>query len=113
QFPGELRCSMDWHFLSHLKDYREEYAVFGNHKRVMMQLPAPYFKNFPSPVIVQGGDGETSWEKQITVSHGEAFENELLAFYDAVITGQSPRTTVQDALRHSRFVQDVIDAMQV
>ncbi len=29
-YPGDLRCSLDWHFLSHLKNYREEYNFYGN-----------------------------------------------------------------------------------
>ena len=112
QFPNDVHCTLDWHFLSHLKDYHEEYAVFGNHDRVRFQLPAPYFKNFPSPVIVQGGDGELSWEKRVIVSHGEAFENELLAFYDNVIHNQTPISSVNDAVKHARFAQQLVDAIR-
>jgi len=60
-----------------LKDYREEYLFVGAYDRVAMQLPSPYFKSFPSPVVVQGGEGELAWEKRITVSYEEAFKNEL------------------------------------
>ncbi|MEP6987601.1 MAG: Gfo/Idh/MocA family oxidoreductase, partial [Chloroflexota bacterium] len=61
EYPNDLRVALDWQFLQDLKDYREEYAFYGNHDRVTMQLPSPYFLNFPSPVIVQGHDGETAW----------------------------------------------------
>jgi hypothetical protein len=110
EFPGDRRCTLDWHFLSHLKDYREEYAFYGNFRRVTMQLPSPYFLNFPSPVIVQGGEGELAWEKKVIVSYEEPFRNELLAFHANVSEGKRPATTVNDALKHSRFIQEVIDA---
>ncbi len=43
EYPYDVRCTIDWHFLSHLKDYREEYAFFGNYDRVILQFPSPYF----------------------------------------------------------------------
>lgn len=110
QYPNDMRCTLDWHFLSHLKDYKEEYAVFGNYERVYVNFPSPYFRNFPSPVTIQGGTGELAWEKRVIVSHGEAFENELLAFYDNVVNNQQPTITVHDALKHARFIQEMIDA---
>jgi predicted dehydrogenase len=109
EFPGDRRCILDWHFLSHLKDYREEYCFYGNSRRVIMQLPSPYFLNFPSPVIIQGGEGELSWEKKVIVSYDEAFRNEMLAFHANIREGRQPATTVFDALKHARFIQEVID----
>lgn len=110
EYPKDLRVSLDWHFLQDLKDYREEYAFFGNDQRVMMQLPSPYFLNFPSPVIVQGHEGETAWEKRIIVNYEEAFANELLAFYDNVQAGRKPvLCSIDDAVAHAEFIQKVID----
>lgn len=110
EYPNELRVTLDWHFLSHLKDYREEYAFFGNYDRVIMQLPSPYFKNFPSPVIVQGGDGELAWEKRVIVSYEEAFRVELTTFYENVRENKQPRTSVEDGVKHMEFIQQLIDA---
>jgi predicted dehydrogenase len=112
QYPGDVRCSLDWHYLSHLKDYHEEYAFYGNFERVKLQFPSPYFRNFPSPVIVQGGEGELAWEKRITVSYEEAFRNEMLAFHDNVVNGKTPVSSVQDGVKHARFIQQIIDVMQ-
>jgi predicted dehydrogenase len=112
EYPNNVRCSLDWHYLSHLKDYREEYLFCGNFDRVALQFPSPYFRNFPSPVIVQGGEGELAWERRVIVSHEEAFRNEMLAFHDNVVNNRQPRTSVQDAVRHARFTQSLIDTMQ-
>jgi len=112
EYSSDLKVTLDWHFLSHLKDYREEYAFFGNFRRVMLQFPSPYFRNFPSPVIVQGGEGELAWEKRVTVSYEEAFRNELLAFHDNVRQNTTPVSSVEDALKHTRFIQQLIDAVR-
>lgn len=113
EFENDIRCTLDWHFLMNLKDYREEYEVFGNHERVTFQLPAPYFKNFPSPVIIQGGNAELSWEKKVTVSHGEAFENELLTFYENIVNNKKPFSSIDDALKHTRFQKQLLDAIRL
>lgn len=112
EYSGNLQVSIDWHSLHHLKDYREEYAFFGNHDRVIMQLPSPYFLHFPSPVIVQGHEGELAWEKRIIVSYEEAFAQELLAFHANVEAGRLKPAlcSIDDAVAHARFIQQLIDA---
>lgn len=109
EYPGDVRCTLDFHYLPTLKKYFEEYAFFGNFDRVILQFPSPYLKNYPSPVIVQGGDGETAWEKQIIVSYTEAFRNEILAFYDNVRGHKQPISSVADGVKHTRFIQSLID----
>lgn len=113
EYPNQVRCALDWHFLSHLKAYHEEYAFYGNHDRVIFQLPSPYLKNFPSPVIIQGGEGELAWEKKVIVSYDEAFRNELLAFHQAIQNGVEPETPVSEAVKHAELIQKIIDAAPV
>ena len=109
-YPNDLRVTLDWHYLQHLKDYQEEYAFFGNHDRVTLTLPSPYFRNFPSPVTIQGHEGELTWTKQVIVSYDEAFRRELIAFHDNVTRHCPPHTGVADALRHAELTQQLIDA---
>jgi len=109
-YPNELRVTLDWHFLNHIKDYREEYAFYGNHERVTLQLPSPYLKNAPSPVLVSGGEGELAWEKRVVVSYDEAFRNELLAFYDNIQNNTPPETGINEAVQHHELIQELIDA---
>ena len=109
EYPSHL-CTLDFHYLPYLKDYREEYAFFGNYERLILQFPSPYYRNFPSPVFVQGGEHEQSWEKRITVSYDEAFRNELLAFAENVRLNRKPISSVEDAVQHTRFIQQLIDA---
>ena len=109
-YSDELKVTLDWHFLSHVKAYREEYSFYGNHQRVSFNLPSPYLKNFPSPVTIMGGEGELMWEKTVTVSYDEAFRNQLLAFHDNVRNGTQPETNLTEAIEHHEVLQAMIDA---
>jgi predicted dehydrogenase len=111
EYSDKLCCSLDWHFLSHLKDYKEEYLFVGNHERVSLTFPSPYAIHFPSPVIVQGGEGELAWEKRITASYEEAFHRELGVFFDNVREGRQPMTSVSEALKHIRFIQQIVEIL--
>ena len=84
----------------------------GNHDRVSLTFPSPYLMHFPSPVVIQGGEGELAWEKCITVSHEEAFHRELRIFCDNIRTGAEPMTCVSEALKHIRFIQQIIDVIK-
>jgi predicted dehydrogenase len=110
QFPDDVHCALNWHNLPYLNDYRETYAFYGSRRRVTLEMPGPYYRNFPSPVVVQGGDGELSWEKRVTVSFREAFHNELLAFADSIHNGTPPVSSVESAVKHTRFIEAIIAA---
>jgi predicted dehydrogenase len=69
------------------------------------------YHHFPSPVIIQGYQGELAWEKKVIVSYEEAFYNELRAFYENIQHNKQPKTTVSDALKHTRFISQVIDIL--
>ncbi len=112
QYPNDLMCTLDWHFLSHLKNYQEEYLIAGNFERVRLDMSGPYYRNFPSPVTIEGGQGEMAWEKRVTASLDEAFRNELLHFHDCVVNGRTPDTPLHEGLVHMRFVQEIIDAIR-
>lgn len=110
EYPENLRVTLDWHFLTRLKDYKEEYAFFGDDQRVYLTFPSPYLKNFPTPVVVQGHDEETAWEKRIIVNYDEAFRNEMLAFHSNIVERTRPETGIEEAVAHAHFIQQMIDA---
>lgn len=112
EYKDGLRCSLDWHYLPYLKDYREEYAFYGNSSRVILQFPSPYLRNHPSPVTVHGGNGELAWEKHINVSFSEAFANQLLDFYNNVQQKKTPLASLPKAVMHMRFIQQWIEAVR-
>ena len=110
EYSAELCCCLEWHHLPSLKDHHEEYAFYGNRRRVSLEMPSAYLLHFPSPITVHGCDGETRWEKKTVVSYEEAYRRELREFHRCVVDRRQPLAGVADALKHARFIQEVINA---
>jgi hypothetical protein len=113
EYTPDLCCCLEWHHLPYLNAYREEYSFYGNRSRVSLQFPAPYYLSMPSPVILEGCDGEMTWEKKIIVSHDEAYRQELRDFQARVLDRRQPLANVEAAREHARFIHDVIQATQI
>jgi predicted dehydrogenase len=91
-YPGETRAVLTWTFLDDLRHYDEEIAVMAPDARVRIRFPSPYFRNMPTPVLIEGMEGEANWTRSVTVSYEEAFKEELRHFHHCVTTGARPET---------------------
>ncbi len=111
QYPGALRVVYTWIFLPGLRDYFQEIALMSASTRVRIQFPSPYLRNFPTPVIVQHMQSGAAVEERVIVSYEEAFEQELLAFHDCVVTGAPPLTGAADARADMRVLQQIVAAL--
>lgn len=111
QYPGALRVVYTWIFLPELRNYFQEIAVMSSSNRIRIQFPSPYLRNFPTPVIVEGMKDNAMVEEKVVVSYEEAFEQELLAFYDCVVTNQQPLTNLTEARRDIRILQEILAAL--
>jgi predicted dehydrogenase len=104
RFPGDVLCTLTWVSLPALKRYQEQYLFLSPEARVELEYPSPYLRHFPTRLTVRGMDGESAWEKHVTVSHREAFHEELLHFHHCVTTGEPPETGVDEALRDAETI---------
>jgi predicted dehydrogenase len=111
-YGPHLHATLTWVLLPVLKDYREELAFFGSDSRVTLTFPSPYFRNMPTPVIIQGADGELAWEKKVIVNYEEEFKEELRHFYQCVLAGQQPLTALPDARRDLDVIMMMAKAMR-
>jgi predicted dehydrogenase len=93
-----------------LEDHREEFTFYGNRVRVSLEMPSAYLLNFPSPLTVTGSDGDRTWQTRTMVSYDEAYRRELRDFHQCVVERRQPLAGVEDALKHARFIQQLIDA---
>ncbi len=113
EYSPALCCCLEWHHLPYLNAYQEEYTFYGNRSRVSLQFPAPYYLHTPSPICLEGCEGEMTWEQKIIVSHDEAYRRELRDFHDRVMDRRQPLANVAEAVKHTRFIQDVINSVAV
>ena len=67
-----FRCGADarevltWTLLDELRHYNEEIAVMAEAAHVRIHFPSPNFRNMPTPIVVEGMEGEASWIKTVT-----------------------------------------------
>ena len=108
---GDLPVAIHWLDLPGIARYGMEFALYGPDRRVTLTFPSPFLRNEPAVVEIQGGEPGTarSWRSEETVSYASGFKQELIAFHEAVITGQPPETTGLDGLRDIALCQAIIE----
>ena len=104
------RGVLTWSYLDNLRHYDEEIAVLSESTRVRIRFPSPYFRNMPTPIIVEGMEGEANWTKAVTVSYEEAFKQELRHFYDCVTGRITPETDGHAGRQDLVTALDIYDA---
>ncbi len=110
QYAGEARGVLTWTFLDHVRHYDEEIAVMAESARVRIKFPSPYFRNMPTPIVVEGMEGEANWVKTVTTSYEEAFKEELRHFHTCVTTGARPETDGHEGRQDIAVALDIYDA---
>lgn len=111
-YGERTRVVFTWTFLEKLRDYFEEIALMSSANRLRIQFPSPYLRHFPTPIVFQGMDEGTAYEKRILASYDEAFREELLAFHNCVLNGLEPLTTVADARNDILWLQRILAKFQ-
>ena len=97
RYPSGVRAVIVLHYLPDLARYEETVAYYGKASRVRLVFPSPFFRNLPTPVVVEGMEDGKPFEKHVAASMKEAFREELLHFADCVRKGTQPGTTPEEA----------------
>lgn len=111
-YGDRTRVVFTWTFLEQLRDYFEEIALMSSANRLRIQFPSPYLRHFPTPIVFQGMENGTAYEKRILASYDEAFREELLAFHQCVVQDIEPLTNIEDARRDIAWLQRVFAKYQ-
>ena len=108
---GDLPVAIHWLDLPGIARYGMEFALYGPDRRVTLTFPSPFLRNAPAVVDIEGGEAGTarSWRSEEIVSYASGFKRELIAFHEAVVTGQPPETTGLDGLRDIALCQAIIE----
>jgi predicted dehydrogenase len=98
-FDG-VDCHMSWVDLPGIARYKQQLAFYGLDSRVILTLPSPYSRGFPSELAIEGGKpgGPHAWRTVETVSYEEAFKRELVEFHSAIRDRRPARTDGFDGL---------------
>ncbi len=108
RYASGVRAIVSLQYLPDLAHYEETFAYYGKADRIRLVFPSPFFRNMPTPVIVEGMENGAPFETHVTASMKEAFKEELLHFADCVTHAKTPLTTPEEAkgdvaLLHAMF----------
>ncbi|MFH1132601.1 MAG: Gfo/Idh/MocA family oxidoreductase [Pseudomonadota bacterium] len=107
RWSSDVHCAMSWIYLPGLNHYKEELLFLSPERRVCINFPSPYFKHFPTPIIVESMEGDHFVESKVTVSLEEAFRAELQHFHECVTRGVKPRTGIEDAIADTILLEKI------
>jgi predicted dehydrogenase len=112
RYPSGVRAVLSLHYLWDLAHYEETVAYYGKADRVRLVFPSPFFRNMPTPVIVEGMEDGRPFEKRVTASMQEAFKEELLHFAECVQQGKPPVTTPEEARGDVALLHKIFHAIK-
>ena len=112
RYASGVRCILSLQYLPDLANYEETVAYYGKANRVRLVFPSPFFRNMPTPVIVEGMEDGKPFEKTVTASMKEAFKEELLHFADCVNGGKTPITTPEGAKGDVALLHKIFHAVR-
>jgi predicted dehydrogenase len=109
---GDLPTAIHWIDLPGIARYGMEFALYAPDRRLRLTFPSPFLRNEPAVLEIESGTGGTgrSWRTEEVVGYESGFKNELVAFYDSIVTGRPPPTSGRDGLRDISLCQAIIDS---
>lgn len=105
---GDKRCVATWADLPNLWDFHETLEVYGGSQRVSIKFPTGFARGLPSPVIVQGMEGDVPWKKEVIVNYQNSFKEELIHFHECLASGTTPITDGYGAKEDMGLVRDIV-----
>jgi predicted dehydrogenase len=97
RYASGVRAIISLQYLPDLANYEETVAYYAKGDRVRLIFPSPFFRNMPTPVVVEGMEEGKPFEKRVIASMKEAFKEEMIHFAECVQQGKPPITTVEEA----------------
>jgi predicted dehydrogenase len=109
---GSTEAVFMWIDLPGIARYEQDWSFYAPDQRATLRFPSPLLRNAPTELVLEGGEPGTtaSWRTERTVSYAEAFKRELEAFHEAIVGGEPPRTSGEDALRDVLLSQAIVRA---
>lgn len=112
RYASGVRAIISLQYLPDLANYEETVAYYAKADRVRLVFPSPFFRNMPTPVIVEGMEDGKPFEKRVIASMKEAFKEELLHFAECVQQGKTPITTPEEAKGDVALLHQIFRAIK-
>lgn len=112
RYASGVRAVISLQYLPDLANYEETVAYYGKADRIRLVFPSPFFRNVPTPVIVEGMEDGKPFEKRVVASMKEAFKEELIHFAECVHERKTPLTTPEEAKGDVALLHKIFQALK-
>ena len=112
RYANGVRAIVSLQYLPDLANYEETVAYYGKGSRVRLVFPSPFFRNMPTPVIVEGMEDGKPFAKTVIASIKEAFKEEMIHFAECVQHGKTPDTTPEEAKGDVALLHKIFHAIK-
>jgi len=82
-----------------LADYKERITLFFDDAIMALEFPSPWLNHQPTRVTVKKSDGHTLSRTELRAGFEEAFVEEMIGFWGAIVNGDKVRNPAEDARR--------------
>jgi len=86
--------------------------VYGDNKAITIQYDTPYIRHLPTTKIIEETIGEAFNKTVVRPSFKDAYTIELEYFYDVVVKGVEPKTSVEDSKEDLNLIKMIINSIK-
>lgn len=95
------------------RDWDEEVAVFGSAGAAGLRFASPFLLNAPTVLWERGADGTDVVDRTLVVSRESPYLLELRHFHRCITAGETPRTSVEDAIRDLDLLYQIAERIEL
>jgi predicted dehydrogenase len=96
---GQALWTMSHLSIANLPYYSERISLHFDDRDFELVFPSPYLNHQPTRLIIRRGEHERLITEQVHAGYKEAFVEELIGFWSAIIEGTAVRNTAEHAAR--------------
>jgi predicted dehydrogenase len=94
---GQAIWTMSHLTLPHLPEYRERITLYFDDASLELEFPSPWLNHHPTRLTVKRGVRHDLHTQNIRSGYEEAFVEELIGFWSAIVEGAAVRNTAEHA----------------
>ena len=100
-------CQISHVVVPKLADYQERVSLFFDDRRFELIFPSPYLNHFQTRLIAYRSEGMHLSKTEHRNGFEEAFQRELVGFWEAIVEGAPVRNTAEHARTDIALVQKI------
>lgn len=111
---GSFRAVFESGLVMNRRSWDEKIWVYAGEKNLTLEFPWPYLKNYPTKLTINENEGDSmvNVDKVVVNNFQESYRNEILHFYDCIVSGKKPDTSGEDAREDIQLAYEMMCKVQ-